>query len=381
MEQGLTSRERWTGIAIKVWALIGVLLLVAAAGWLLSRVSSALAPFGIGLIVVLLLRKPVDALSLRTNRTVAVLVCYLAAFLALGALLTFILPPVIAQVTDLLGALPGYTSQAFDLWDTWVMHPAAGAGVPTWLQDAVLSLKDEIIAGAGSWSSAIAAIAVSAGSSIANGVIGFILALIIGFYTLVDLKRMKTEVFTIAGEGAREELSHAFATITRVLAGWMKGTLMLSTVVGTLMGLGFWAAGVPYALALGVIGGVFNIVPYVGPALTGVLAVIAGLFGVTPWVAVWAFIVVFAVQQIDSLFLSPRIMSGQVDLHPLLIIFSLLVGSALFGVTGMVLSVPVSAIVKGLFVYWFEKRTERQLTTEDGVLFPTPVKDADSIES
>jgi len=131
--------------------------------------------------------------------------------------------------------------------------------------------------------------------------------------------------------------------------------------------VGLALAGVPYAIALGVIGGVLNIIPYVGPALTAVFAGAAGLT-ISPTAALWGIAVVVAVQQIDSLVMAPRIMAEQVDLHPLLVIFALLVGGTLFGVPGMVLSVPVSAVIKGLFVYWYEKRNERRIFTQDGAL-------------
>jgi predicted PurR-regulated permease PerM len=368
MNQPTTKQERWTGIAIRAWALIGVLILVGAAGWLLGMISSALMPFGIGLLIVLLLRRPVELLAKRMNRLVAVIVCYVAVFAVLAIALTFLIPPIYAQVAQFIGAVPRYAQQAFALWDATFVHPAKGSGVPVWVQTAVIALKDQIVAGAGTWSSAIASTAVSTGSSIASGIIGLVLAFLIGFYTLVDLPRLQQEIYLIAGERSREELTHAFKTITRVLGGWLRGTLIQSTIVAILFTIGLWLAGVPYALAIGVIGGLLNVVPYVGPALTALLAVGAGLF-VSPWAALWGLIIVFAVQQFDSLFMAPRIMSEQVDLHPLLVILSLLVGATLFGVPGMVLSVPVAAVIKGLFVYWFEKRSERQIFSEDGVLF------------
>jgi predicted PurR-regulated permease PerM len=100
------------------------------------------------------------------------------------------------------------------------------------------------------------------------------------------------------------------------------------------------------------------------------LAATAALF-VSPWTAVWALAVVVAAQQLDSLYLAPRVLGHQMNLHPLLVVSAFLVGASLFGVTGMVLSVPVAAIAKAMFVFWYEKRTARQITTEDGVLFPT----------
>ena len=74
-------------------------------------------------------------------------------------------------------------------------------------------------------------------------------------------------------------------------------------------------------------------------------------------------------QQITEYFVQPRVMSENVDLHPLLVIFSLLAGSALFGLAGLLLGIPVAAIGKGLFVYYFEKYTDSKLTTEGGALF------------
>lgn len=364
----VAARERWTLIFLRVWAVIGVLLLLAAAGWLLSMLSGAIVPFALGLLVVLLLRGPVDLLSKRMPRVLAVALCYLGALIVVGVALTFIIPPVVAQIGQFVGAVPGYAQQAFRLWDVNIVHPAKGSGVPDWLQNGVIAIKDQIVAGAGSWSTAIAQGAVSAGSSIATGLFSMVLALVVGFYALADLPEIGRELFDVAGERFRDELTHAVSTVTRVLGGWLRGTLIQSTVMAILMSAGLAVVGLKYALALGVIGGLFNIVPYVGPFIVLALVAAAGFF-ISPWTAVWALVVVVAVQQLDVLVLAPRIMSKQVDLHPLLVIFAILVGSALFGVPGLVLAVPVAAVIKGLFVYWFEKKTERTITTDDGALF------------
>jgi predicted PurR-regulated permease PerM len=368
--------KRWTRIFLQVWAVIGVLLLVGAFGWLLGAVASALVPFALGLVIVLLLRRPVEWLvEKRLNRTVAVILCYVAAVLAVAVLLMFIVPPIYKQVADFIAAVPDYARRVYGLWEQ-VVVPRVGSGVPSWVQSAAVSLRDQVVAGAGQWSTALAATAVSTGSSIATAVVGFVLALIIGFYTLVDLPRLRDEIMLLAGPSARQEMVLVFTTVSRVLGGWLKGTLIQSVVVAVLFTILLSLLGVPYALAIGVLGGMLNVVPYVGPAITAILAGAAGLF-VGPWVALWAVVAVFVVQQFDSLFMAPRIMSEQVDLHPLLVILSLLVGATLFGVPGMVLSVPVAAILKGLFVYWFERRTKRQICTDDGALFRTPKDERD----
>lgn len=365
-----TRLRRWALIGLRVWVVIGVLILASAAGWALGRVLSALVPFGFGLLIVLLLRRPVDLLESRgLNRTGAVVVCYLAAFAGLAVALTFVIPPVYVQIVAFMQALPEWARRGFMLWNDYIADPRVGSGVPAWIQNAALALRDQVVAGAGKWSTIFAEAAVATGGSIAGGVVGFILALIIGFYALVDLRRVTEEIILLAGPSLREEMTHVFGTVSRVLGGWLRGTLIQSTVVAVLIALGLFVAGVrDYALAIGVLGGVFNVVPYAGPMMTALLAAAAGLF-VSPWAALWAVVVVFVVMQIDSLFLAPRIMSEQVDLHPLLVILALLLGAALFGVAGMVLSVPVAAIIKGLFVYWYERRTSTRVCTDNGVLF------------
>ena len=373
-------RDRWTRAGIRVWTTIGVLVLVGVGGYALGAVFTALVPFIIGVLIVLLLRRPVAWLVSRgLNRTLAVGVCYLAALAVVAVVLTFVIPPVYEQIARFIGHIPVYTQRAYALWDQIVVHPRAG-GIPAWLQAAVLGLRDQLVAGADSWSGAIASSAVATGGSIAGGVIGFVLALIIGFYTLADLPRLREEILTVVGPGSRDEVIHVGKTVTRVIGGWLRGTLIQSAVVAALFTVGLSIAGVPYALAIGVIGGLFNVVPYVGPVITGLLAGAAGLF-VGPWTALWAVVIVVSVQQFDSLIMAPRIMSEQVDLHPLLVILSLLVGATLFGIPGMVLSVPVAAVIKGLFVYWFERSTERRIGSEDGVLFRESAAESEDASS
>ena len=82
-----------------------------------------------------------------------------------------------------------------------------------------------------------------------------------------------------------------------------------------------------------------------------------------------AIAVVVVAQNFTDTVVTPRVMSDQVDLHPILVIFSLLVGATLFGIPGMLFAIPVAATGKGLFVYYYERRTQRQLASEDGALF------------
>ncbi len=366
-----SQAERWRRVFFRAWAAIGVLILIVVLGAVLWRMSSALVPFAIGLLVVMLLRRPVDWLATRMHRTLAVVLVYLVVLATFAVALVFIVPTVYSQIIAFVNAFPGYLQQAYRMWDTLVVHPRAGVGIPDWLQSVVLSLKDQLVAGAANWSSAIAETALSAGGSIATGMFEFVLAMVIGFFALVDLPRLRTEIYGLAPATWRDDIQHFAATLTRVLGGWLKGTMIQSAVVAAIAAIGLLIVGLPYALALGVLTGLLNIVPYIGPFIALALAATAGLF-ISPATALWAVVAVVVAQQVDALYMAPRILGKQVDLHPLLVMFAFLTGAALFGVVGMVLSVPVLAVAKAMFVFWYEKGTERQITTEDGVLFPAP---------
>jgi predicted PurR-regulated permease PerM len=138
--------------------------------------------------------------------------------------------------------------------------------------------------------------------------------------------------------------------------------------VFAMVAVGLSVLQVPGAIVIAVFAGLVNVVPYLGPGLAMALAGLAGLF-VSPWLGLWAVVVVIVATQLDSLVLNPRIMSGQVDLHPVLVVFSLLTGATLFGVAGMILAIPVAAIAKAVFMYFYELRTGTDLATEGGALF------------
>jgi predicted PurR-regulated permease PerM len=186
---------------------------------------------------------------------------------------------------------------------------------------------------------------------------------------LKDLPKIREELITLAGEKYEADLENLVSTVVRVVGGYLNGQTVASVVTGTLAGIGLAILHVPFALVLGIITLVLNYVPYVGPLVSGLIAaVVAGLM-VSPLAALLAIVIVVAAQQLTDLFVTPRVMAEQVDLHPTLVIFSLLVGGTLFGFWGMIFAIPVAATGKGLFVYYWERRTQRTLGSHDGALF------------
>ena len=163
---------------------------------------------------------------------------------------------------------------------------------------------------------------------------------------------------------------------TRIMGGYIRATVLQCFIIGTACGIGFAVLGVPNAAALGLITGVLNLIPVVGPWIGGAVAAVVGLF-VSPITAVLALVLTVCVQQFVYTFIGPKLMQNSVDVHPAIVIVALLVGGAigqsmggLMGnIVGMLLSIPFAAIAKTVFVYYFEKNTGRQIVAEDGVFF------------
>jgi predicted PurR-regulated permease PerM len=365
---------RWRHAAVKAWAIIGVLLVTGAVVWMLERVSGALVPFFMAAVIVFMLRGPVTWFEGRgVPRWLSVLMAYLAAATILGVLGFFILPRLAEQLVQFAQAFPGYYAQASrflaDLtsryWHT----------MPDWVRLASTKFQATVEARLGGWASALAEGLVAAGGSIAGFVVNGVLAVFIAFYVLVDLPMIRRELLVITSPKWRPEVDVVFGKVGEVVGGFLRGQSIIALANGVLTGLGLWLLpllflkqGMPYSGVIGLITGVLSVIPYIGPLVGGLIVGVTGLF-VSPMMAVIGLIWMVAVQQVEGNLLSPKIMSEQVDLHPALVIFSLLVGAELGGLVGMLVAIPIAATGKALFVYYFERHTREDITTEDGALF------------
>jgi predicted PurR-regulated permease PerM len=249
--------------------------------------------------------------------------------------------------------------------------------LPDWLASFVASGPTQLSQMAVKVGNSIASSLVAAGGGLANGVFDVLLALIIAFWTLRDLPKIREEIGLLAGPRYTSDVEHLMSTVTRVGGGYLKGQTIASVCTGAIAMVGLVFIVPDYAVLLGIVTLVFNFVPYIGPFVAGALAAFVALVTVGPLPALIAIAIIVAAQNVTDTLITPRIMSEQVDLHPTLVIFSLLVGGTLFGISGMIFAIPVAAILKGLFVYYYERHSDRQITTEDGALFRTPTCDPD----
>ncbi|HHX18641.1 MAG TPA: AI-2E family transporter [Clostridium sp.] len=169
-----------------------------------------------------------------------------------------------------------------------------------------------------------------------------VLTPIIAFYYLKDKDIIINSFMKLINDRRRESLKVVAGEIDVVLGGFIRGQLVIAVFVGILTGVGCRIIGVPHSLTVGLVAGITNIIPYFGPWIGGVLPVVLAIMD-NPIRALWVAIMIVIVQQLEAIFISPQVMSRSVGLHPLVVMFSVLLFGKAFGIIGMIIGVPLTA--------------------------------------
>ena len=362
-----------------VWTWVGVLLLCGVGVYVAGVLSTAVGVIIWTVVFVFILRGPVNWLDKHgVKRSIGTALAYVLLVAVLVLLGFVIFSPTFglsAQFEDLAKALPSYIT-SFQYWTTGLYEQYAdmlqSETVRQWIMNVAASIGDF----AQSFATATATGVVAAGASLANifTCIGF--ALIIAYWMLVDLPKLGREAYRIIGDKRHADAEVLYLTVTRVMGGYLRATLIQCGIIGIACGVMFTLLGVPSPAAFGVITGLLNVIPIVGPWLGGALAFVASVT-TSPVVGVISLIGTIIIQQFIYTFVSPKLMGESVDIHPAITFIALLAGSgigmATGGLTGALvgalLAIPLAAMVKSLFVYYFEKKTGRRILAEDGVFF------------
>lgn len=202
----------------------------------------------------------------------------------------------------------------------------------------------------------------SIGSSIAS----FFIAIIISIYILKDSeyfislwKKLYYLIFRESHIG--KKLSEIFILINQVFSKFIRGQLLEAFFVGVLSLIALSLVGINYAIVIGIISGICNMIPYVGPLVGTILAAVMGLLSGSPIKVIYAIIAMIIVQQIDNNLLAPKIVGDSVGLHAVFTMMAILVGGNIGGLLGMLLAVPVAASIRVLFNKWYSDYTNSNL--------------------
>ena len=180
-----------------------------------------------------------------------------------------------------------------------------------------------------------------------------ILIPILTFYFLKDFEKIKYWIVKFIPDQYKKYIYFYGWRFNRILGGYLRGQLIVCVIVGTLTGIGFAVFNLPFALLIGGLTGLLNIIPYIGLYLSLTLALLTGLLTPNILISLVKIVGIFlAVQGIEAYIISPKIVGERVGLHPIAVILSILIFSSLFGFWGLLLGVPCAAVIKFLLDEW-----------------------------
>ena len=171
----------------------------------------------------------------------------------------------------------------------------------------------------------------------------FVLTPLIVYYISRDYPEIKLKVRRWLSKHLGEHWTRTFLKIDDVFRLYIRGQLFDTLIVGILLGIGLSMLGFEAAFLLGLIAGVFILIPYFGPVLGAIPVLIFALLK-SPWLAIYVVVLFVLVNQLEVIFLTPYIIGGNLDLHPVAIMYIILIGGKIGGLLGMILAVPLGAI-------------------------------------
>lgn len=346
-----------------------VLVLLAGAavlGALFWLGRDVLAPFIVGILIVYLLDPVVERLARiqvagrRAPRALVILLVYVAASLVLVELILLLVGPLVDQVRAFVKDAPGYVddlnTRLTELLGWWNR-----LDLPADVKDAIDKSAADLLANLGSLVPAIVRPVFSSVLGFAGSVFGYLIIPVWTFWILKDRPAIVRGFDRAVPAAWRDDTWATLGIVRRVFGSWIRGQLILGLVVGAATFIGLIALGTlvdpvfsRYAVLLAVIAGVLELLPVIGPIIAAVPAVLLGATAGVPGI-VAALLLYLVVQQVENNILVPKIQGDATNLHPAVVIFSLILGGAVAGLLGAILALPIAATLRDLYVYAFRR--------------------------
>jgi predicted PurR-regulated permease PerM len=285
----------------------------------LSEISSVLLLVYIAFLVAVAINPLITWLeSKKIPRPLSSILVILSLFTIIGFLVSSFITPLVSQTQNFLGRLPKIIERV----------SSYNINIDS-LSSQAFTVSDQVFK-------------IAIGTL--SGIITTFTTLVISYYILQARPNLQNSLKTLFGHKFR--LYYSIVTqLEAKLGAWVRGTLILMVSVGVLSGVGYGLIGLPYAVALGVIAGMLELIPNIGPTITAVFAIIVGI-SISPTHGLAAFIVSILVQQLENNLLVPKIMQKSTGLHPLVTIVSLLIGFRLGGPALAVISLPITLSIQ-----------------------------------
>ncbi len=319
-----------------------------------------------------LIRKPFKAKQIERfmPRGLAIAISYLFVFSVLGVTIASVAPQVSQQARDFAANLPSYSAsleRSFNDLNRRFDRLRIPNEVQTKLNEQAVLLGERITAAVG------------------GGLVSFITFLpwliiipILGFFFLKDVNSFRLGVLRLFPAGQWRLRADAILSDSNdTLAAYVRACIISCVLIGVVCTIAFYIIGLKYALLLGILAGVFEFVPLLGPLTIGIIAVATVGFGDDPWKAWPVLIFLITLRIIHDYITYPRIIRGGIHLHPVLIILSVLAGEQIAGIPGVFLAIPVVALITVAYKHFLDHQGSKTLF--EGLVHQGPPTEEESI--
>lgn len=313
--------------------------------WFLYAVRNVLVLFFIVLVIFAAVGPLVDRMSRYIPRVLALILLLLAFIFILVAFGFLLAPLIVSQIHQLAINLPVLVERFGPLYQQ--------------LQSTVTNYQENLF----QYSSQVSQITSGVFSTTVgflSGLVAFFTILVLSFYMLLEKDSIKKLVNDLVPLEHKERIFDVLRKIVDKMGKWLRGQVLLMVIIGVADFIALTILGVPYAAVLAILGGLTEVIPYIGPWLGLVPAFIIA-FTISPVKAFFVLIVYVLIQQLEAQFLVPKIMGKAVGLSPVIIILALLCGAELMGILGVIVAVPVAAAIAVIIQEWPEIRKLRGL--------------------
>lgn len=317
-------------------------------------ISTMIAPVILAYIAYYLMNPIVNLLErLHIKRIWGILILILAIAGLITGIVLLIAPLVQSQVQDLIKSFPDYITQMAESFRKTIDHSFLGKYYDEGY-DWVTSNLNEVTSKISDYLGGAVEGIKNVASTLTHVVIALITFPFVLFFLLKDSARFKQYCLRLLPPKYRNDADQILKNMDVQVGSYIQGQIIVASCIGILLYIGYLIIGLDYAIILAITAAVTSVVPYLGPMIAIspaiIIAIVSGPFMLLKLAIVWV-----AVQFLEGHFISPNIMGRTMKIHPLTIMFVLLISGNLFGVFGVILGIPGYAIVKVVVQYMYKK--------------------------
>ncbi len=303
--------------------------------YFLFLIHDILVIFFLGFIIMVALSPAVDNLQIKIkSRLASILIVYALVTIVLSTILAFLLPPLANQLIQLLKTI----------------------NLP-YLQDELANLKftaqelNNLADNYGNSINAILNLVMSTFRSLFNLLTFFV----ISFYLMIDEPKLHLKMSWLTKEKKHIKITRKFLDdLKSQLGGWVRGEIILMTIIGVMTYIALTIIGIPFALPLALLAGLLELLPNIGPTLSAVPAIAVAFLNYDYVTALIVSGTYFIIQFFENNILVPKVLSQNADVNPLVTLMGILIGFKLYGVMGGLLAIPVYIVIRTIYSYWMK---------------------------